>query len=512
MIYASIIVEAVRVRPALAFWLAALAQALIWFLVPALFYSAPPGGLAETIAIGREFRLGTTTGPPLAYWLADIAFGLTDGSPLGIYVLAQICVLVTLWAVMTLGTGIVGIRHSVLAVLLLIAVPALVIATPDFGPYVLAMPLWSLALLHTWRVFGEDRRRSWFALAILLGLLLLTTWLAIVLAAALDLFLIATRRGRELLRTLDPWLCLVVVLIIVFPYALWLANDPDLLRPVTEGWRPIEPLPDAAVWLRLIGSLAVAHIGAALLVVLARGSAAERTRRVPAVERLATHPSGKVFVTFFAVAPPLAATAAAVLYAPWPPLVAAAPLILLSGLAVVVFAGKSIRLHHQRALPAAWAGLLIAAPVVIVLGVTALPRLLPIDLPVAQPARAIASFFTDIFERRTGRPLAIVAGDRRLASLVAASRARPRQFIDETTTPWLTAEDIRRQGAVVLWPASDLRGTPPPEIAKRFPALMPEIPQVFERRLQWLGPPLRVGWAVIRPEDGRQRTDDRSRH
>jgi hypothetical protein len=120
---------------------------------------------------------------------------------------------------------------------------------------------------------------------------------------------------------------------------------------------------------------------------------------------------------------------------------------------------------------------------------------------VAQPASSLGHFFADTFERRTGRPLAIVAGDRRLASLVAVtSGSRPRQFIDRATTPWLTADDFKAHGAVVLWPAADTRGTPPPAIVTQFPNLVLEVPRVFERKLQGFGPPLRVGWAMIRPQ------------
>ena len=59
MLYVSILVELLRSRPALAVWLAALVQAFLWTLVPALFYAAPPGNLATAIAIGHEFPLGT---------------------------------------------------------------------------------------------------------------------------------------------------------------------------------------------------------------------------------------------------------------------------------------------------------------------------------------------------------------------------------------------------------------------------------------------------------------------
>ena len=49
----------------------------------------------------------------------------------------------------------------------------------EFGPLVLARPLWALVLLHSWQLIGQGRRNAWFALSIEAGLLLLTTPAAI---------------------------------------------------------------------------------------------------------------------------------------------------------------------------------------------------------------------------------------------------------------------------------------------------------------------------------------------
>src|SRR5271167_1671517 len=76
MLYVSILVELLRSRPALAVWLAALAQGLLWTLVPTMFYAGPPGDLPLTLAIGHEFQLGSYLGPPLAFWLAELAYDL----------------------------------------------------------------------------------------------------------------------------------------------------------------------------------------------------------------------------------------------------------------------------------------------------------------------------------------------------------------------------------------------------------------------------------------------------
>src|SRR2546423_13849199 len=85
MFHVSLILEALRARPVLMFWVAALAQATLWTLVPALFYTAPPGEVPLILAIGHEWSLGSPYGPPLAYWLAEAAFTL--GGVLGVFVL-----------------------------------------------------------------------------------------------------------------------------------------------------------------------------------------------------------------------------------------------------------------------------------------------------------------------------------------------------------------------------------------------------------------------------------------
>ena len=81
MLYVSILIELLRSRPAAAVWLAALAQALLWTLVPTLFYSGPPGDVPFVLAIGHEFQLGIYLGPPLAFWMAELAFDAGRSQP-----------------------------------------------------------------------------------------------------------------------------------------------------------------------------------------------------------------------------------------------------------------------------------------------------------------------------------------------------------------------------------------------------------------------------------------------
>ena len=141
-------------------------------------------------------------------------------------------------------------------------------------------------------------------------------------------------------------------------------------------------------------------------------------------------------------------------------------------------------------------------PALAAVGVLALPALFAVDLKAAQPADQIARYFTENFERRTGRTLDVVAGDARLATLIGlASASRPHVLYEPGKgLPTLaTPQQAIEKGAVVVWRATDNAGTPPPEIKAQFPNIVPEVPRVFERALPGRAAPLRIGWGMVRP-------------
>src|ERR1700722_13917781 len=162
MFYVPLYIEALRSRPNLVFWAAALAQAIAWLVVPMVFYAAPPGDLPQLLAIGHEFQLRGDVGPPLAYWLAEIAFRVAG--LFGVYALAQICVVTTYWCVFALGRAVVGPAHAALAVLLMAGISLFTVPSPNFGPPILTMALWAVVLLHYWQAVVRGHKQSWYVL------------------------------------------------------------------------------------------------------------------------------------------------------------------------------------------------------------------------------------------------------------------------------------------------------------------------------------------------------------
>jgi hypothetical protein len=210
MHFVSLPIEILRTRPALIFWLAALTQAAIWVAVPSLFYATPPDDLTGILSISPQWRRLAPLTPPLPYVLAETAFRL--GGFFGIYLLAQICVVTTLWAVFALGRAALDPRHAVLGTLLMTGIYFMTVPTPDFSAAILAMPLWALALLHLWRAAIEGDVRFWLALAFDLVLLSATTALAPLMIALLIAFVLLHPLTRQ--RLLNPYAAAAGVLIL----------------------------------------------------------------------------------------------------------------------------------------------------------------------------------------------------------------------------------------------------------------------------------------------------------
>lgn len=77
----------------------------------------------------------------------------------GVYLLAQVCFVVTFWALFRLARLIVGPQHAVLAIVLTATIVAFSFPGVEFGPDLLARPLWALVLLNGWRIVGSAGAR-----------------------------------------------------------------------------------------------------------------------------------------------------------------------------------------------------------------------------------------------------------------------------------------------------------------------------------------------------------------
>jgi hypothetical protein len=500
MRFTSLVIELIRARPRLVVWIVVLLQAALWLAVSLFFYASPPANLATVLAYGREYQVGTDLGPPLSFWLADIAYRAAGNHVFGVYVLAQACAALTFWVFYLLSRSLVGGQQAVLAVLLTMTITAFSSPGLEFGPLVAARPLWALLLLHSWQLIGQNRRNAWFAWSIEAGLLLLTTSAAIGLLLLIAGFAFATERGRRTLTSFDPLYALLVIVVLALPYLIWVIRADAFTLP------PFPAIADLSAralhWTALFGGLLLAMAGVWALVVLNSGWFSRAKGDAPIIYRRPVVPLARDFVYFFAIAPALAGSLISGLFGFDRVVGGVAIALLMSGLAAVVVSGDLIRLRRQRVLRVVWLAVIVVPALAVIATTLFSPWTGGKEVATSLPARSIARFFVDSFERRTNQPLRAVTGDAQVASLVSLGAGRPHLLFDTAPerTPWLSVAKFNETGGVVVWRASDTVGTPPPEITARFPGLVPEVPRAFEWLVNGRQPLLRIGWAIVRPK------------
>jgi 4-amino-4-deoxy-L-arabinose transferase-like glycosyltransferase len=360
--------------------------------------------------------------------------------------------------------------------------------------------LWALGLLYYWRAVGEGRRGYWLVLALVIGLLLLTSYVGLILLVLIVAFTLSFERTRRAAFHPEPGIAALLLCIVVFPHVLWLIKGSSLvIEGIDESAASAGRL-SPAVWLCL--ALLFVHLGLALLVILTSGWPRRPRERAPEVERPPVEPFARTFIFAFAIAPALMAIVIVALMGRLGPVERIAPLVVLSGLAVIVAAGDRVLLYRERLVSSAWLGLLVAPPVLVALSIAIFPWTFGTDLRVAQPANAEGRFYADIYQRRTGKALAYLSGDPRIAPLVAlGAPSRPHVYFAWAPhrSPWVSPTDIRTKGGILVWPAADNSGTLPETLKVQFPEMVPEVPRSFPRAVQGMLPLIRLGWSMQRP-------------
>jgi hypothetical protein len=298
----------------------------------------------------------------------------------------------------------------------------------------------------------------------------------------------------------DPLFALLVVAVLALPYLIW------LFRADAFSWPALPPVAELSAramhWGWLLGGLVLAMLGIAILIVLNTRLFSRTPEEAPIIYRPPVDPLARNFVYFFAIAPAFAGSLISGMFNLDRVVGGAGIALLMSGLAAIVATGDLVHLRRQRLLRTVWAAAIVAPALTAAAATLFLPWTGSNEVATSLPARSIAQFFGESFERRTNQRLRAVAGDAQIAGLVSLARGRPHLFLDATPerTPWLTPQKFNETGGVVVWRASDTSGAPPPEIVQRFPGLAPEVPRSFEWLVNGRQPLLRIGWAIVRPK------------
>jgi hypothetical protein len=471
-------------------------HAAVWTALPALLYPNLPLDLIEALIYGREWQLGYDKLPPLPWWLVQIAYRLV-GHDFAYYLLAEIAVVAAFALVYAAARPLVGGIGALVAVLIVDGLHYVNYTAAKFNHDVIQLPFWALAGYSFHRALRGRRLADWLLLGLALGLSLWAKYFVVVLAAPMVLLTLVDRDARKVLATPGPYIAAAVALITVAPHVVWLVKTDFLPLAYAEhravlprGWYDHLWHPLLFAIGQLFFMIPSLLIAAPLFFPRRKASEPEATPLADGFDtRIVTWLAFGPFATVLA----MAAVSGRGVIAMW-----GYPLWLFLGLWLVLSARRLLEGLLLARIVITWAIVFVCLGVAFFINYDVLPRFDHRYRAVFFPGGSLGREISQRYRAATGKPPTYVIGTMwDGGNLAHYSPRQPRVLVDGNPkrAPWIDLADLKRQGAVVVWTAGDLRKLP-----KQFQAVaagaVVQPPLLLHYRRG--DSSLYAGWAILK--------------
>ncbi len=206
---------------------------LLFFLFQLIFWTLGPWAIRfnlmydtlESLVWGNLWQWGYDKHPPFTAWVTAIFGNMANAPDFPIYLLAQLCIVLTFYSVWRLAREYLDQRSSVLSVYMLTGILFYSNRVERVTPDTMQSPIWGALVLFTYYALTRKSPGYWLLTGLLAGLAFLTKYQVAVLFASLGMLFVFTEEGRASLKTTGPWLALLTALLVSSPHIVWLLNN-----------------------------------------------------------------------------------------------------------------------------------------------------------------------------------------------------------------------------------------------------------------------------------------------
>jgi 4-amino-4-deoxy-L-arabinose transferase-like glycosyltransferase len=436
-------------KPATVFWLFALAQAVLWTLVPALVNPNLPLDVIEGLAWGHEWQWGYHKHPPIKPWFIETAAVLSGRGDWAQYLLSQICIVTAFFAMWKLAEDFLRPPLALISVLLLVGIYYHNYTSPEFNVNVAQLPFWALTLLCVWRGLNRSSTPAWVLAGLFTGLGFLSKYIFLFLAFAIIAMVLMVRPFRASLKTPGPYLAAGLALAVVAPHLYWVVEN-DFIT-ISYGMARVHA--DRGFFgnhlyypLKFLVGQSLILIPVGIMLLTLRGG----------TPRPATGPdrfTRGCFILFVGFGPPLIMVTLAGIFGWKLRSMWGTPLFLISGLGLVYFLQHRLSVGRLKKFSVAWT-IFFLLSLAAYGGVTLLgPAFTGRAKKTQFPGQRLALQVAEKWGKRFDQPPRTIIGDFWYAGNVAYHTPnRPSVFIDgdPRKSPWIQWAKVRARGAVVV--------------------------------------------------------------
>ena len=487
----------IAARPGRAFAAFLALHAAVWTALPSLLYPNLPLDLIEALMYGREWQLGYDKLPPLPWWLVEVAYRLA-GHDFAYYLLAQIAVAGGFAFVYFMARPLVGGVGALVAVLIVDGLHYLNYTSAKFNHDVVQLPFWALAGFALHRALRGRRNADWLLLGLAVGLSLWAKYFVLVLALPMAVFVLTDRDARKNLATPGPYIAIAAALVTMAPHLVWLVQHDFLPFTYAEHralpsrglidhvWHPLQFAISQLFF--LIPSLLIAL---PLFIPRAQLSEPPLAAQADAFDRR--------IITWLAFGPIVTVLALSAVSGRGTVAMWGYPLWLYLGLWLVLAAQHALAGARLKRSFAVWATVFTCLALAFIANYAVMPNYDHRYRAVFFPGSDLANELADRFHAATGKaPVYVIGNMWDGGNVEHYAPSHPRVLIDgkPERAPWIDLDDLKVNGALVVWTAGDPHVIPP---EFRTIAAEAAVQEPFTLKDLRGGNTTTVGWAILLP-------------
>ena len=207
------------------FYLFIFSNLILWTLIPSFSNLNLPLDTIEALAWGSNLDWGFNKHPPLSAFAVEIFYFIFGGNDWSFYLLSQIFVAISFFAVWKFSNEIFEDKlYSLLSVLILSGIYFYNFTTPEFNVNVSQLPFWALSVYFFWKSLNLNKKIDWILLGFFSALGLLSKYLFIYLIASFFIYFIFNfKKFKKLIP--NCLLSLVIFFTLLSPHLIWLFEN-----------------------------------------------------------------------------------------------------------------------------------------------------------------------------------------------------------------------------------------------------------------------------------------------
>ena len=217
------------------FWSVVITFGVAWTFFPLYAIANYRPDVIEQFFVGREWVMASGKHPALTAWVLEGMACLLRNASFVPYLVSQLFVVATIWAIWRLGREYLSEKLAILAVFAMLNYWFFHFESTLYNNNITLDAVWALTVYFALMAFTRNRLFYWLMTGITIGVGLYFKYTLIILAFTLVGFLCGNRRGRRLWRNYGPWVTTGIALLIFLPYFLWLSKHDFITLQYAAG-------------------------------------------------------------------------------------------------------------------------------------------------------------------------------------------------------------------------------------------------------------------------------------